>query len=116
LTFDEIAKAIGKDEVWTAAAFYGQVRAYLHPSIQRCVGLAGLLTHLKYKQAKFTPEELNKLFEVLGLSHDSQTGQELQAALSDHQWWPNRGLGPMPPTDPVIYRLYEVRNSVSCAH
>jgi len=26
-------------------------------------------------------------------------------------WWPNRGLGPMPPTDPVIYRLYEV-----CAH
>ncbi|KAJ7866669.1 cyanate lyase C-terminal domain-containing protein [Mycena leptocephala] len=81
LTFDEIAKAIGKDEVWTAAAFYGQ--------------------------AKFTPEELNKLFEVLGLSPDSQTGQELQAALSDHQWWPNRGLGPMPPTDPVIYRLYE---------
>lgn len=25
LTFDEIAKAIGKDEVWVAAAFYGQV-------------------------------------------------------------------------------------------
>ena len=24
------------------------------------------------------------------------------------QWWPDRGLGPMPPTDPVIYRLYEV--------
>jgi cyanate lyase len=26
LTFDQIAKAIGKDEVWVAAAFYGQVR------------------------------------------------------------------------------------------
>jgi cyanate lyase len=26
LSFDEIAKAIGKDEVWLAAAFYGQVR------------------------------------------------------------------------------------------
>ena len=26
LTFDEIAKAIGKNEVWLAAAFYGQVR------------------------------------------------------------------------------------------
>lgn len=25
LTFDEIAKALGKDEVWVAAAFYGQV-------------------------------------------------------------------------------------------
>ena len=25
LTFDQIAKAIGKDEVWVAAAFYGQV-------------------------------------------------------------------------------------------
>ena len=25
LTFDDIAKAIGRDEVWVAAAFYGQV-------------------------------------------------------------------------------------------
>jgi cyanate lyase len=25
LTFDEISKALGKDEVWVAAAFYGQV-------------------------------------------------------------------------------------------
>ena len=25
LTFDEIAKAVGRDEVWVAAAFYGQV-------------------------------------------------------------------------------------------
>jgi cyanate lyase len=29
LTFDDIAKAIGRDEVWTAAAFYGQVRLFL---------------------------------------------------------------------------------------
>ncbi|KAJ7889450.1 cyanate lyase C-terminal domain-containing protein [Mycena olivaceomarginata] len=75
LTFDEIAKAIGKDEVWTAAAFYGQ--------------------------AKPTPEELSKVSELL----DVPSG-ELQAGLGDH-WWPNRGLGPIPPTDPVIYRLYE---------
>ncbi|KLO06830.1 Cyanase [Schizopora paradoxa] len=26
LTFDQIAKAIGKDEVWVAAAFYGQAK------------------------------------------------------------------------------------------
>ncbi|KAJ7676591.1 cyanate lyase C-terminal domain-containing protein [Mycena polygramma] len=75
LTFDEIAKAIGKDEVWTAAAFYGQ--------------------------AKFTPEDLNKISELLEIQV-----VDLQAGLGDH-WWPNRGLGPIPPTDPVIYRLYE---------
>ncbi|KAJ7284435.1 cyanate lyase C-terminal domain-containing protein [Mycena rebaudengoi] len=75
LTFDQIAKAIGKDEVWVAAAFYGQ--------------------------AKFTAEELNKVSDLLGVA---QT--ELHAGIGDH-WWPNRGLGPIPPTDPVIYRLYE---------
>ncbi|KAH7928100.1 Cyanase [Leucogyrophana mollusca] len=76
LTFDEIAKAIGKDEIWLAAAFYGQ--------------------------AKFSSEELVKLAEVLDIPTAS-----VQNELGAH-WWPNRGgLGPMPPTDPVIYRLYE---------
>ncbi|KAF8150931.1 cyanate lyase C-terminal domain-containing protein [Crassisporium funariophilum] len=75
LTFDQIAKAIGKDEVWLAAAFYGQ--------------------------AKFTEEEIKKVCEVLEIP-SSQTLSEL-----GNHWWPNRGLGPMPPTDPVIYRLYE---------
>lgn len=28
LTFDQIAQAIGKNEVWLAAAFYGQVRNF----------------------------------------------------------------------------------------
>ncbi|KAJ7760832.1 cyanate lyase C-terminal domain-containing protein [Mycena maculata] len=75
LTFDEIAKALGKGEVWVAAAFYGQ--------------------------AKFTPEELKKVSEVL----DIDVGL-VRAGLGDH-WWPQKGLGPIPPTDPVIYRLYE---------
>ncbi|KAF7298818.1 Cyanate hydratase [Mycena indigotica] len=74
-TFDEIAKAVGKDEIWVAAAFYGQ--------------------------AKFAPEDLQKVSEFLGLEQAS-----LDAELGAH-WWPNRGLGPMPPTDPVLYRLYE---------
>ncbi|KAF8960028.1 cyanate lyase C-terminal domain-containing protein [Flammula alnicola] len=75
LTFDQIAKEIGKDEVWLAAAFYGQ--------------------------AKFTEDELKKVAEVLDIPSSS--------ALSEFgaHWWPNRGLGPMPPQDPVIYRLYE---------
>ncbi|KXN84871.1 Cyanate hydratase, partial [Leucoagaricus sp. SymC.cos] len=75
LTFDQIAKAIGKDEVWVAAGFYGQ--------------------------AKFTAEQLLKISEVLGLP-----GAQALSELGDH-WWPNRGLGPMPPSDPVLYRLYE---------
>jgi len=75
LTFDQIAKAIGRDEVWLAAAFYGQ--------------------------AKFTSDELKKVSDVLGVS-----SVEALNELGDH-WWPNRGLGPVPPTDPVIYRLYE---------
>jgi len=75
LTFDQIAQKIGKDEVWVAAAFYGQ--------------------------AKFTEDELKKVSEVLGIRTIDSLSE-----LGEH-WWPNRGLGPMPPTDPVIYRLYE---------
>ena len=95
LTFDEIAKAIGKDEVWVAAAFYGQVRLSVCFSPQskesNCI------------QAKFTPDELKQVSELLELSTEL-----LEGGLGEH-WWPNRGLGPIPPTDPVIYRLYEVR-------
>jgi len=75
VTFDDIAKALGKDEVWVAAAFYGQ--------------------------AKFNPEELDKLGQVL----DIQTAG-LHAQIGSH-WFPQRGVGPVPPTDPLIYRLYE---------
>ncbi|KAG6815110.1 Cyanate hydratase, partial [Arthromyces matolae] len=75
LSFDAIGKALSKDEVWVAAAFYGQ--------------------------AKFSQEDFGKLSEVLDIST-----ADLVSPLGDH-WWPNRGLGPIPPTDPVIYRLYE---------
>ena len=33
LTYEQIAKAIGKDEVWVAAAFFGQVRHLLRPPV-----------------------------------------------------------------------------------
>jgi cyanate lyase len=75
LTFETIGKAIGRDEVWVAAAFYGQ--------------------------AKPSAEELLSLSQTLGIETAS-----LESELGEH-WWPNRGLGPIPPTDPVIYRLYE---------
>lgn len=75
MSFAEIGKAIGKDEIWTAALFYGQ--------------------------AKPAHQDLAKLGETLGVS-----SQSLTDSLGDH-WWPTRGLGPDPPTDPVIYRLHE---------
>ena len=53
-------------------------------------------------QAKLTPEEIEALARVLELVC---IVEEVESYSS---WWPNRGLGPSPPTDPVIYRLYEV--------
>lgn len=48
------------------------------------------------------PEDIVKLAQVLDIQQDS-----LEAELGSH-WWPRRGLGPMPPQDPVLYRLFEV--------
>jgi len=75
LTFEAIGKAIEKDEVWVASAFYGQ--------------------------AKLEPEHITKLAQVLDIPVVN-----IQNEIGAH-WWPHRGLGPVPPTDPVIYRLYE---------
>ncbi|KAJ4480147.1 cyanate hydratase, partial [Lentinula aciculospora] len=78
LTFDAIGRVIGKDEVWVALAFYGQVR----PSLN------------------------TKLSEILDLPH-----AELTAGLGDH-WFPYRGLGSPVPTDPAVYRLYEMHSYI----
>ncbi|KAI0636264.1 Cyanase [Trametes polyzona] len=75
LSFEAIGKAIGHDEVWVAALFYGQ--------------------------AKATPEELAKLGELLEVPTSSLTAEIGEG------WFPRRGLGPVPPQDPLIYRLFE---------
>jgi len=75
LSFADIAKSLGKDEVFVAAAFYGQ--------------------------AKLSAEELRNIGQTLGVDTS-----ELLAQIGPH-WTPHRTLGPIPPTDPVIYRLYE---------
>ncbi|KAJ3490843.1 hypothetical protein NLI96_g1127 [Meripilus lineatus] len=85
ITFEAIGKAIGRDEVWVASAFYGQVCIQIFSSYL----------------AKLEPEELLKLAGALDIDQGS-----LSAGLGN-DWWPRRGLGPMPPTDPVLYRLYE---------
>jgi len=55
-----------------------------------------------YGQAKPTPNDIEALSSVLDI--------DVQQFTSEHgeHWWPHRGaVGPMPPTYPVLYRLYE---------
>lgn len=73
LTFADLEKVLGHDEVWIAALFY--------------------------RQATASPEEANKLAEALGLA--PETVEELTL-------FPTKGLGPIVPTDPLIYRFYEI--------
>lgn len=52
-----------------------------------------------YRQASATLEEAKLLVETLGL--DASYAQELTE-------YPVKGLGPVVPTDPLIYRFYEI--------
>ncbi len=52
-----------------------------------------------YRQATATPEEARKLTAALGL------GPDVADQLTDY---PIKGLGPVVPTDPMVYRFYEI--------
>ncbi|TEB14856.1 Cyanase [Coprinellus micaceus] len=59
-----------------------------------------------YAQAKFNEEEIAKLTELFRFDKNYIANE-----IGTH-WWPNRGLGEMPPKDPVIYRLYEFGDGI----
>lgn len=73
LSFADLEKILGRDEVWIASAFY--------------------------RQSTMSDDEASKLLKALGLSAD--LAAELTA-------YPTKGLGPIVPTDPLIYRFYEI--------
>jgi len=73
LTFADLGKVIGRDEVWVAS--------------------------LCYRQATASPEEAKKLVAALELEAD------ITQALIE---FPTKGLGPVVPTEPLIYRFYEI--------
>lgn len=73
LSFSDLGKAIGRDEVWVAA--------------------------LLYRQASASAEEASYVAAELGL--DPDVADELTEP-------PVKGLGPVVPTDPLIYRFYEI--------
>lgn len=54
---------------------------------------------LFYGQAQASVEEANKLIDILELP------PEIAEALTE---FPHKGLGPVVPTDPLIYRFYEI--------
>lgn len=83
LSFEKIAEALGRSEVAVAAIFYGN--------------------------AKASPEDIEKLSEILEVDH-----KLLREQLSGY---PDRGkTAPMPPKDPLIYRLYEVIQNYGYAY
>ncbi|MBW4573934.1 MAG: cyanase [Aphanothece sp. CMT-3BRIN-NPC111] len=73
LSFADLEKVVGRDEVWIAAVMY--------------------------RQASASEDEASKLVFTLGLS------PEIAKALTE---CPLKGLGPVVPTDPLIYRFYEI--------
>lgn len=52
-----------------------------------------------YRQATATSEEAHKLTNALGL------GPDIAEQLTEY---PTKGLGPVVPTDPFVYRFYEI--------
>ncbi|MFB2769667.1 cyanase [Pelatocladus sp. BLCC-F211] len=73
LSFTDLEKILGRDEVWIAAVIY--------------------------RQASASHSEAKQLIEALGL--DESYVEELTE-------YPVKGLGPIVPTDPLIYRFYEI--------
>ena len=74
ITFEELEKIVGCDEVWIASVIYRQSSASL--------------------------EEASKIAEALGL------GPDVAEALTECPV--KGGLDPVIPTDPLIYRFYEI--------
>lgn len=73
ITFGDLEKVVGRDEVWIAAVFY--------------------------RQASASEDEASKILQALDLS--LELVRELTA-------YPAKGLGSLVPTDPLIYRFYEI--------
>lgn len=68
--------------------------------LEECLGRNEVwIAALLYGQARASEEEASKLVEVLGLD------AEIAGYLTD---FPLKGLGSVVPTDPLIYRFYEI--------
>jgi cyanate lyase len=83
LSFEALAKELGRSEVAVAGLFYGQVQA--------------------------SAEDVDKLSQILGVPKETIASQMMG--------FPDRGrAGPMPPVEPLIYRLYEIVQNYGYAY
>jgi len=57
---------------------------------------------LIYGQAQATEQEADKIVSALGLEEDKDAFRYYLTS------FPSKGLGPVVPTDPLIYRMYEI--------
>jgi len=73
LSFTDLEKILGRDEVWIASVIY--------------------------RQSSASEEEASKLIDALGLG---------PIYIKELTECPLKGLGPVVPTDPLVYRLYEI--------
>ncbi|CZT18981.1 probable Cyanate hydratase [Ramularia collo-cygni] len=84
LSFETIGSFLGRDEVAVAALFYGQANA--------------------------TPEDVQKLSEILQIAPEVLMQTEITAL-------PDRGRSmEMPPREPLMYRLYEIVQNYGYAY
>jgi cyanate lyase len=87
LSFEAIAKALGRDEVAVAAVFYGQAQA--------------------------SKEDIEKLAEILDLNEPNIVRDWADQMMG----FPDRGRTmEMPPREPLIYRLYEIVQNYGYAY
>lgn len=86
LTFEQIAKELGRNEVAVAGIFYGQ--------------------------AQTTPEDVQNLARVLGIDKSSKS--TLEAQLAGYPF--RGQVMDMPPREPLIYRLYEIVQNYGYAY
>ncbi|KAF2670313.1 cyanate hydratase [Microthyrium microscopicum] len=64
---------------------------------------------LFYGQSKASAEDIQALSEILGVDH-AKLNEQLAG-------WPDRGRsGPMPPKEPLVYRLYEIVQNYGLAY
>ena len=77
-----------------------QAKGFSFADLEKVVGRDEVwIAALFYRQASASPEEAGKLVSALGLG--TEVAQELVEC-------PVKGLGPVVPTDPLIYRFYEI--------
>ncbi|ODN75198.1 cyanate hydratase [Cryptococcus amylolentus CBS 6039] len=102
-TFDDIAKSIGKPEVWTTALFYGQATTNEETAnaILNALGGQGLFDQLSDHRTASGDEQIIYEKVLKGLSGKGEENYGVPGLIQ-------RGATiDLPPKDPVLYRLYE---------